>query len=239
MLLEKSGKMVKAHIRYMNESGKRVPGVTTLIGILNKPALVPWANNLGLQGINVKDYVDDKADIGTLDHEMMYVNLINLMSTFPDSNVLWEEVDENNIPIRVKEYYTGLQIEIAQIGFKKYLDWKERHTIVPIMLEKGLVSEKYQYGGTIDSYCLFDGVPTLIDYKTSKAIWSEYFIQVSAYRQLLIEAGHKVDNCAILRVGRNELEGFEFCEITQEKLNLSWELFLHCVGIYNLQKKIK
>ena len=41
MLLEKSGKMVKAHIRYMNESGKRVPGVTTLIGILNKPALVP------------------------------------------------------------------------------------------------------------------------------------------------------------------------------------------------------
>jgi len=240
MVLEKSGKRVKTHIRYMNKDGKRVPGVTTFIGVLNKPALVPWANNLGLQGINVKDYVDDKADIGTLDHEMMFVDLNNLMTDmFPERNLLLEEVDENYVPIRVKGYYTGLQIEIAQIGFKKYLDWKERHTIEPIILEKGMVSEKYQYGGTIDSYCLFDGVPTLIDYKTSKAIWPEYFIQVSAYRQLLIEAGHKVEKCAILRVGRNELEGFEFCEITPEKLNLSWELFLHCVEIYNLKKKIK
>ena len=240
MILEKSGKRVKAHIRYMNKDEKRVPGVTTFIGVLNKPALVPWANNLGLEGINVKDYVDDKADIGTLDHEMMFVDLRNLMANmFPERNLLLEEVDKDHVPIRVKGYYTNLQIEIAQIGFSKYLLWKKRHIIEPIMLEKAIISEKYQYGGTIDNYCLFDGVPTLIDYKTSKAIYSEYFVQVSAYRQLLIEGGHKVDNCAILRVGRNELEGFEFCEITPRKLDLSWEMFLHCVGIYNLKKEIK
>ena len=66
--MEKSGKKVKAHIRYVNAMGKRLPGVTTVIGVLNKPLLVPWANNLGLQGINVRDYVNDKADILSLIH---------------------------------------------------------------------------------------------------------------------------------------------------------------------------
>ncbi|GAI86127.1 unnamed protein product, partial [marine sediment metagenome] len=63
------------------------------IGVLNKPALVPWANNLGLQGINVKDYVDDKADIGTLAHLnlqiLIYIPLAGLSVRFyPLFNIL-------------------------------------------------------------------------------------------------------------------------------------------------------
>ena len=42
---------VRAHQRYKIEDGTIVPGVTTVVGILNKPALVPWANKLGLEGI--------------------------------------------------------------------------------------------------------------------------------------------------------------------------------------------
>ena len=237
--MERSGKFVKAHVIYKNKAGIRLPGVTTVLGILNKPALVPWANNLGLQGINVRDYVDDKADIGTLDHEMMHINLQNLMSTFPDSSLLWEQVDENNVPLRVKGYYTGMQLQIAQVGFKKFLEWKSQHTIVPIILERGMVSEKYQFGGTIDNYCLLDGIPTLIDYKTCKALYPEHFIQVCAYRQLLKETGHKVKKCAILRVGRVEMEGFEFQEIPEKKLALCWKMFKYCLQIYNLQKQLK
>ena len=198
--MERSGKRVKAHIRYTNAMGKRLPGVTTVIGILNKPLLVPWANNLGLQGINVRDYVSDKADIGTLVHEMMFCDLSG------------EKVDTS--------YYTGQQIDIAENSFKKYLRWKKEHTIEPILLEEGMVSEKFQYGGTIDNYCLIDGVLTLIDYKTCKALYSEHFIQVSAYRQPLREYGHKVKNCAILRVGRDEMEGFEYVPIPEKKLSL-------------------
>ena len=217
--MEKSGKFVKAHIRYKNEIGKRLPGVTTIIGILNKPLLVPWANRLGLEGINVKDYVNDKADIGTLVHEMMFCDLKGVKADC--------------------DYYTKIQIDIAQNSFKKYLEWKKRHTIKPIILEEGMVSEKYQYGGTIDNYCLIDGVPTLIDYKTCKALYSEHFIQVSAYRQLLRELGHKVKKCAILRVGRSENEGFEFVEIPNKKLALCWKVFKYCLGIYKLKKQLK
>jgi len=216
--MEKSGKRVKAHVTYYNKEGKRLPGTTTVLGILNKPLLVPWANNLGLQGINVRDYVDDKADIGTLVHEMMFCDL--------------KEQDTDT------SYYTAVQIEIAHNSYKKYLDWKNQHTIEPIVLEEPLVSEKYQFGGTIDNYCLLDGVPTLIDYKTCKALYLEHFIQVCAYRQILKENKYKVKNSAILRVGRVEMEGFEFQPISPMKIKLCWELFKHCLKIYSLKKQL-
>jgi len=217
--MEKSGKRVKAHVSYFNKEGKRLPGTTTILGVLNKPLLVPWANKLGLQGINVRDYVDDKADIGTLVHEMMFCDLKGI------------DVD--------CDYYTKIQIDIALNSFKKYLEWKKQHTIEPLVLEEPMTSEHYQYGGTIDNYCLLDGIPTLIDYKTCKALYPEHFIQVCAYRQLLRENGYKVKNCAILRVGRVEMEGFEFQEIHKKKIALCWKMFKYCLGIYNLQKQLR
>ena len=217
--MEKSGKRVKAHIVYKNKEGKRIPGTTTITGVINKPLLVNWANNLGLQGINVRDYVDDKADIGTLVHEMMFCDLKGT------------EVDTS--------YYTGQQIDIAKNSFKKYLAWKKEHTIEPILLEEGMVSEKFQFGGTIDFYGKIDGIPTLVDYKTCKALYMEHFIQVSAYRQPLREHECKVKNCAILRVGRSEMEGFEYVPIPAKKLALCWKMFKYCLGIYNLKKQLK
>jgi len=218
MNLEKSGKLVKAHIRYMNKDGGRVPGVTTFIGVLNKPALVPWANNLGLQGINVKDYVDDKADIGTLAHEMIFAHLKK------------EKVDTS--------FYSQKQIDLSENCFLKYLEWEKKHTLKPILLETPLVSEKYQYGGTVDNFCILDDIITLLDYKTSKAIYTEAHIQVSAYRNLLEEnREERLRQCAILRIGRDESEGFDFIKCSN--MDKYFQIFLHCVGIYNLKKEVK
>lgn len=218
MILEKSGKKVKAHIRYLNKDGKRVPGVTTFIGVLNKPALVPWANNLGLQGINVKDYVNDKADIGTLAHEMIFAHL---KKEGPDLS-----------------FYSQKQIDLAENSFLKYLEWEKKHTLKPILLETPLVSEKYQYGGTIDNFCVLDDVVTLLDYKTSKAIYMEAHIQVSSYRKLLEEnRKERLKQCAILRIGRDESEGFDFIKCSN--LDKYFDLFLYCMGIYNLKKELK
>ena len=218
MKIEKSGKMVKAHIRYLNESGKRVPGVTTFIGVLNKPALVPWANNLGLEGINVRDYVNDKGDIGTLAHAMIF------------SHLKKEEPDLS--------FYSQKQIDLSENSFLKYLEWEKRHTLKPILLEVPLVSEKYQYGGTVDNFCILDDIVTLLDYKTSKAIYTEAHIQVSAYRNLIKEIrGEELKECSILRIRRDESEGFDF--ISCFNMDKYFQLFLHCMGIYNLKKELK
>jgi len=217
MVTVKNGKKVKVHTVYKNEEGVRVPGVTTALGILNKPALIHWAWKLGIEGIDYKVFRDDKADIGTLTHLM----------------ALSYEKDEKPDT----DYYTKAQIDLAEICFSKYLDWRDKHEIKSIFLEKQSVSGKYQYGGTLDHYCLLDGVKTLIDYKTGKAIYSEQFFQLAAYKQLLEEEGYKVDQCIILRLGRNEEEGFETKTITD--LTMQFEVFLSCLKIYQLKKVIK
>ena len=37
----------KAPQHYHLSNGDRIPGVTTILAVINKPALVPWANGLG------------------------------------------------------------------------------------------------------------------------------------------------------------------------------------------------
>ncbi|MBR3805105.1 MAG: hypothetical protein IKJ14_07150 [Clostridia bacterium] len=70
-MADKLKSMSKAHTRYYDSTGAVVPGATTITGLLNKPALVLWANRLGLEGIDSTKYVDKAAKIGTLIHYLV------------------------------------------------------------------------------------------------------------------------------------------------------------------------
>ena len=73
-------KVARTHTIYKNEKNIRVPGVTTITGVMDKPALVPWANRLGLQGYEVGKYVDELATIGSLAHYMVEVHIRNIIN---------------------------------------------------------------------------------------------------------------------------------------------------------------
>ncbi len=207
----------RAHTRYKLADGTIVPGVTTIVGLLNKPALVKWANNLGLQGIDSSKYTDEMAQIGTLAHDMVLCYYRNEKPDLSD--------------------YTPNQIELAENALLSYWAWEKQHRVEPIIIEEPLVSETMRYGGTPDCYCLLDDIPTLLDFKTGKAIYPEYFYQVSAYARLLEERDKPVDSLRILRIGRDADEGFG--EEVVSKRNACWQIFEHLLAIYNLQKEIK
>lgn len=214
----KVGNKVKAHIKYELKDGTRVVGVTTALGILAKPALIYWSWDLGMKGIDFRKFRDDKADIGSLTHEMILMHLKK------------EKIDTSD--------YAKSQIDLAKICFKKYLDWESKYKIEPILLETPMTSERFKYGGTIDGYCKLDGKLTLIDYKTSKAIYENPMLyQLAAYKQLLEEHGYKTEEVRILRIGRNEEEGFE--ERKMIDLKKHFEIFRSCLNIYKLQKELK
>jgi len=212
-----AAKRSRVHTRYFNKADKQVAGVTTILSVLNKPALVPWSNKLGLAGINVRDYVDVLAEIGSCGHDMILAHNKGLAF--------------------VADGRPADLIDKAENSFISYLNWEKGHKVEPILCEAPLVSEQYQFGGTLDCYALVDGVRTLIDYKTGKAIYSEHVIQTSAYRQLLSEHGHKVEQVRILQIGRDETEGFSEKVVTDT--TREWEIFEHCLAIYRLQKMAK
>jgi hypothetical protein len=207
----------QAHTRYRNKAGNIVPGVTTMTALLAKPALIKWANNLGLQGIDSSKYVDDKADIGTLAHYMIEMHLLG------------QEPDFGN--------YTPNQQTTATNAFKKYLTWEAQSNLKVLHVELRLVSEEHQFGGTCDLYCELNGRKTLIDFKTSKAIYSEMFTQVSAYEALLVENGYPVEDVKILRIGRDETEGFDCLSVPNRVLH--FQKFLCCRRIYDINYQLK
>lgn len=206
----------KVHTIYKTTDNVRVPNVTTVLGILNKPALLDWAWKMGLEGQDYKLVRDNAATIGTIAH---YLILCHLKGTIP-------ELDQ----------YSKEDIDKAENSLLSYFEWEKGHTIKPILVEAALVSDKYCFGGTIDCYAEIDGSPGLIDHKTGKGIYDEMLYQLSAYRQLLEEHGYPVDNCRILRIGRTEDENFEERFVGNGKLSTGWEIFKSCLDIYRNQK---
>ena len=215
-MTDKLKKSSKAHTVYKTQDGKRVPGATTITGLLNKPFLVAWANRLGLEGIDSTKYRDAAADIGTLAHAMVQAHIQN------------EPMDYDE--------YSSTQIDLASNAVLSYFEWEKQHEMIPILTEVPLVSNKYRFGGTVDCYCRLDGIPTLLDFKTGKAIYDEYFIQLAAYRALLMEHGHTVDGCRILRIGRDETEGFE--ERVMPTTDSYFEIFKRLLDVYYLKKEV-
>lgn len=215
--MDKIKKMSKAHTVYKTTDGRRVPGATTITGLLNKPYLITWANKLGLEGVDSTKYRDEAADVGTLAHAMIQAHLEGT------------EVDEDQ--------YSPIDVDLAQNAVISYFEWEKQHDINPIKCEWAMVSDSLLYGGTIDCYCILDGVPTLLDFKTGKAIYDEYFVQLAAYRELLEENGYTVERCRILRVGRDETEGFEERTVTDTRKY--FEIFRALLNVYYLKKELK
>lgn len=215
-MADKIKKASRAHVRYKTSEGKIVPGATTITGLLNKPFLVTWANRLGLEGIDSSTYTDEAAKVGTLAHALIQADLQD------------DTIDRN--------LYSPQQMDLAENAVLSFFEWKSHHQIEVIFCEKQMVSDTMLYGGTVDCYCKLDGKPMLLDFKTGKAIYEEYFVQLAAYAELLRENGYPVEQVRILRVGRDETEGFEERSVADTR---KWfEIFKKLLDIYYIKKEL-
>lgn len=208
----------------------RVPGTTTITGVMDKPALVKWANNLGLQGIDSKMYVDDLAGAGTCAHRMCELHCLGISdpTTHEDMN-----------------QFTKDQIDHGMTGYIKFMDWCSTTEFEPLKNELKLTHKSLLYGGTIDIYGVINnwhGKKTnkkvLIDLKTSKGVYGEQKTQVGGgYSLLLEDNNYEYDGVIILRIGRCEDEGFESIPLTPSELLNHQERFKICRELYESNKK--
>lgn len=215
-------KKAKTHTIYKLADGTRVPGCTTITGVMDKPALVRWANGLGLQGIDSTKYVDETAQIGTLGHYLIECHLTGKQP----------ETDD----------YTKNQLDCAEKILRRFVGWEVERGISPAdyaLSEAALVSEKHRFGGTVDICAVLHGKATLIDIKTCKSIYGEHKTQVAGgYALLCAENGYNLENIIILRIGRNESEGFEEITVSPSEVELHQKRFLICRDLYTINQQI-
>ena len=118
------------------------------------------------------------------------------------------------------------------VGFTEaFYKWIEDYKGEILENEKIVVSEIYQYAGTLDLLVRINGCITLIDVKTGKDIYQEAWLQGAAYREALKEQGTDCGAVGILLLNEN---GYKFeTLLNTEKY---FEAFLSAKRLYELLK---
>ena len=118
----------------------------------------------------------------------------------------------------------------GQKGFDTTMDgfhkWFEDNDVEFYETELKLVSEQYQFGGTFDAICEVNGKLVICDWKTSNNAYSEFLIQLGAYRQLIQEnLDHDIRGAILLRLDKEEKGVYEEHHYKIKDLNWGWKMF--------------
>lgn len=204
---------------YRNKDGERVPSVTTVLNQwgANKQALMHWAWKQGDSGISL--YEKPEAETGTIAHMLI------------EADIKGSGLDISQFPMeRTKE---------AQKCFENFLEWKRVHKLTPIKTELSLISEVYQYGGTLDLVALVDDRLSIVDWKTGKDVYEDHIIQLQAYATLWHENFPESILFGGFHVLRTGKEIASFAHHWYGEFPGALEAFKHLRALYDLGKKIK
>ena len=164
---------------YVTPEGNKYPSITTILSVRNKSGLVEWRKRVGDK---VANHVMHKAAArGTSVHHMCEDYLNN------------ENIDHHQKNFLPWCLFTQLQKVLTNID--------NIHA-----QEAGLYSDKYKVAGRVDCIAEYNGVLSIIDFKTSTKErndeWNEnYYIQCSAYAEMYGErTGTEIEQIVILCV---------------------------------------
>lgn len=172
---------------------EKLPGVTSVLGMLPKPFLGPWQAKLTAEyavehaaelfPLMMRDpkaatelikgaprrYTKERADIGT------------------NAHALFETLAAGKTP-----RFVPAELQMYRKAFGEFLDAAQ-----PVFVEQeGTVWDtEYGYAGSFDAVMTVEGETIAVDYKTSKDIHAETSLQLSAYRN----AAHIMDSDGTLR----------------------------------------
>jgi len=209
----------EAHTIYRNKKGEKVVGTTTAIGLRDKPGLVGWAHKKGLDGEELYEK-DRGAKVGTVTHARIEAYFGNY------------EIDNYNI--------TPEAWNLSNNCMNSFMEWVVSKDFKPILIEKEMISEKYQYGGKFDWYGKLNGRLTVIDFKTKAPnIYETDIYQLAAYSQMLKEHNYKLEKATCLNIHKSLDDSYVEQTYSVNDLGLQFQAFLRLKELWQIEYKIK
>lgn len=216
---------------YRNAEGRRVPGVTTIIGRFKESGgLLHWAFKQGQAAergeINsLYDKRDEAADSGTLAHSMVE---------------LWINKDVEGLEcLERTSTHKPEVLKQAMVAFGAYQVWESITKVEIVEQEMPLVSEEYQYGGCPDAVGIVRGELCLIDWKTSNGVYTDYLIQLAAYKNLWEENNPERPITGGFHLCRFAKSHGDFAHHHYPELDAAWEQFKLFRQAYDIDKGLK
>ena len=206
-----------AHI-YRLADGKRVPGVTTIIGRFKESGgLIHWAWNLGKEGKDYREERDNAANAGTLAHSAVEAWIHQKEPSFEGSAEL---------------------VDRAKLSYGAFLEWAGQTQLSVTHSEVSLLSENHRFGGTLDAI-LVRGTRAIGDWKTSNALYPEYLIQIAAYGKLWEENFPQDPITGGYHLLRFDKTHGDFTHKWWGELETAWQAFLRLRDLYEFDKELK
>jgi len=163
---------------YLLPNGDYVPSVTTILEAFPKDAsYFKWLKDVGGDADMIRDEAGRR---GSVVHE------------------LTERYDSGE-EVSFVNQYGGPQYKMLEWSmFERYVDFCKNHRHDVEMMEAHMTSKKLGFAGTVDRVVKLNGKVMLLDIKTSNNIYPSYWLQLSAYNELLKETGTECDCVGIL-----------------------------------------
>lgn len=126
--------------------------------------------------------------------------------------------------------------DAASLAVMAWEDWAKDVQFTPVMAERTIYCAECGYAGTLDWIAHVRGIVTLGDYKTSKAIYPESFLQNVAYRHAAAQCGWPTAQGIVLRLPKTlEDPAFESMYVPE---TTSLTTFLHALALWRWQRQM-
>jgi hypothetical protein len=197
--------------RFYRIEGNDLPSVTTVLEVIAKPALGPWYAKeerryfeaamlevLSKPGARDPEYVlaaVAKAVTGVkaADREKQ---LAATIGTAVHAGIEW------HLRTRLGED-AGPEPDLpdaAAWAVESWKDWAAKVALEPLAIERTVYCLHCGYAGTLDLYARVEGIPTVLDWKTGRAIYAEALLQNVAYRHAARRLGMPSSQGLIVRL---------------------------------------
>lgn len=179
--------------------GKKMTGVTTVLGMINKPMLVPWAAGM------TAEYIKENAPVVKQRNRNIYQVTTEILEEAKkahqrkkeargvaggDTHAILENIIKEAIEFSDGYIQRPLIEQTPQIA--QFIEWAIENKAQFLVSEKVMYHPDWFVGGTADFVCVIKQRKYIGDFKTQKKIWDRVpFFQMAAYRGMLEHMGEK------------------------------------------------
>ena len=158
--------------------GEWVPGVTTILGVLDKPGLRKWAAS------TVAEYVADNRPVIDGLYDAGRAPMVGMLKEVP-----WQRRDDaatrgTTFHALAEQIVRGETVDVPELLVplvENALRFMDDYHIEPILTEACVASREHQYAGTLDLIADSTRGRAIFDWKSGKRIYATFAFQLAAY----------------------------------------------------------
>lgn len=230
----------KEHVYTLD--GKKMTGITTILGVLNKPALVGWAANMAVdyaienaRGVELLEEGENKGkkrwfilDETLKEARTAYARKRDDAATKgTDTHALVESW--------INEQITGNVADIDYTPIRSFQEWAKQENVRFLATELQVYSRELWVAGTMDFLFEKDGKKYIGDLKTYKKLWDRVpMFQCSGYAKLYEELNptEKIAGYVVFNIPKERAHDPEQDVRWSFDVEGDTRAFMDCVDLY-------